>query len=361
MAGHGKGRRATVGDDWSDLVEAPRANMPDPAKVVRKRRWLTALVWAVLGAFLLSTLALLAMVANLNTSQATAATDTFSLAKVAGTKAMQEWLTQTPPPLMNGRILTVDGVEPVKLAAADTKQVKFEVDLVNFTLVDGFNQMFRSSVQVAVDPRGSAEAISTPSLEPIPGTADDSWQAGTTWPGMKTGNVPDPVRKAIAGWAAAYTSGDPDTLRLAVGDPDATHWYEPLVGVQKVTADPAASTPLDDDQTVLAVQVKLQLLWVGQTVESGTQLPPVTMDVLVERADTAAPVVTAWGPSGVGPNLERYGNAVDGTGRSQPSAEPIPTPTVSETPVVPPDSGTPSAPDSSPATEPASPSASETP
>jgi hypothetical protein len=34
------------------------------------------------------------------------------------------------------------------------------------------------------------------------------------------------------------------------------------------------------------------------------------MDVLVERASTAAPVVVAWGPSGSGPMLRPYQNAV---------------------------------------------------
>lgn len=332
MAGRTKSRRVAVDDGWGDLVEVPRANMPDPAKVVRKRRWLTVLVWAIIVAFLLSTLALLAMVANMRTSRDVTNGDTFSLAKVAGTQAMQGWLAGDPAPLVDGRILTVDGVSPVTLDGASSDDVKFSVDVVSFTLVDGFGQLYRSGVQVAVDPRGSATAISTPSLEPLASAASDSWSSGSPWPGLKVVGAPDPVKKAIEGWAAAYTSGDADTLRLAVGDPDAQHWYSPLAGVQQVSAETVTATPLDKDETVLAVQVRLRIRWVGQQVADGTTLPASTFDVLVERADTAAPVVTAWGAAGTGPNLVRYGNAIDGTGRTQPTVTATPEPTVSASP-----------------------------
>ena len=41
-----------------------------------------------------------------------------------------------------------------------------------------------------------------------------------------------------------------------------------------------------------------------------TLRPPVTFDVLVTGADTAAPRVVAWGGPGTGPTLVPYGNAV---------------------------------------------------
>jgi hypothetical protein len=59
--------------------------------------------------------------------------------------------------------------------------------------------------------------------------------------------------------------------------------------------------------------VTVSLLWKGEKAPafgSSTSGPQTTMDLLLERADTAAPVVVAWGPPGSGPGLVPYQNAV---------------------------------------------------
>ena len=155
--------------------------------------------------------------------------------------------------------------------------------------------------------------------------------------------VSDAAKKAVQRWAEVYVGGDPDALRQFVGDDDPNHWFEPIAGVAKVTASVSAATPVDGEQ-VLAVRVELAVLWQGQPEPTTTtQLPVVTMDVRLEKADGAAPVVTAWGAPGVGPALTRFANAVEGAGRRPAPAPPFtPAPSGSQTPAAPPVSSPPS-------------------
>ena len=68
----------------------------------------------------------------------------------------------------------------------------------------------------------------------------------------------------------------------------------------------------------MAVEVNLDITWADQpanrqtgndqSVSANPQGPQTTLDLLVERAHTAAPVVIAWGPPGSGPTLTAHQN-----------------------------------------------------
>src|SRR5699024_6856148 len=143
--------------------------------------------------------------------------------------------------------------------------------------------------------------------------------------------MPQVVPDVVTSWAQAFTSGDPDKLRLATGDPDGSHSYMPLSRVSLVGSDvTAVAVPKDqltdqgkapDNPSSLVVRVSLALQWgsgPAEGQESGQEQVPessrVTYDLLLTGTDTASPRVVAWGGPGSGPGLTPYANAV--TGRS---------------------------------------------
>ncbi|MHB8319949.1 MAG: hypothetical protein ACYDEP_12100 [Acidimicrobiales bacterium] len=100
---------------------------------------------------------------------------------------------------------------------------------------------------------------------------------------------------------------------MSVGDPNTTHAYIPLSGVTSATDTVVAAANRPGGAQI--VQIALTIVWNGEsttttTSPSGTTPPQTTMDLLIERANTAAPVVVAWGPPGSGPTLKPYQNAV---------------------------------------------------
>ena len=152
-----------------------------------------------------------------------------------------------------------------------------------------------------------------------PSAGSGATQSGP-WPGLvATTSVPPAVSQTVQSWADAYSSGNPATLALAVGDPDTADHYTPLSGVAAVSATVVEAAQVKgttgDD---MAVEVALDITWADQpanrqtgneqSVSVNPQGPQTTLDLLVERAHTAAPVVVAWGPPGSGPTLTAYQN-----------------------------------------------------
>jgi hypothetical protein len=131
------------------------------------------------------------------------------------------------------------------------------------------------------------------------------------------------VESAVEAWAKAFTSGDADSLRLAVADKEATHTYVPLfnVAAQKVAityssflpdpgADPAKAVTKGDQ---MIAQVAFTITWNGAPpLKDGESAPAVTYDILVSDAMSASPVVVSWGGPGTGPSLKAHGNALTG-------------------------------------------------
>ncbi len=83
-----------------------------------------------------------------------------------------------------------------------------------------------------------------------------------------------------------------------------------------------------DGPPAMVVRVDARLYWLrsGETQPpSGLpadQTAPVAFDVLVQRADTASPVVVAWGAAGSGERLVAFTNAIVGRNLVASTTEP---------------------------------------
>ena len=318
--------KANVFDDFGGQVEAPRLDLPKNHSF--KQLISKAIMWGVMAGFVACALSLVLVLGQpKEQAQQTSNGPAFSLSRTVATTEMVKWLTATPSPLPGGHVVTIDDVthqpwaEPPSTAA---NPVGYSVDIVHFTLADKAGNLYRSSVEMHVDKRGgSVSMFGSPSLVPITQQAGDQWAGESPWPGYDAATPSDAVAKAVSSWASAYVGGDPDALRQMVGDGSADHWYQPISGVSAVATTVTSSSNKTGDPSTAYVQVQLALTWAGQPAPAAGQqaTTPVTMDLLVLRADTAAPQVVAWGDPGSAPALSAYQNATSAQGR-QASAAP---------------------------------------
>jgi hypothetical protein len=318
-----------------DVLEVSRAGLPDTGRRAPVRTVLyKSYVWVAVILFVPALLAIVVTAGSSAGGTATgssASTATSSPGRTAATLTLQAWLAEIPAPLPGGHMLSWDKAvtqpapsqPPKAQGGGGTVTYKTEVD--SFTVLDSASRLYTASVQVAIDPRGGgAQSLGGPSLTPVIPAASDGWAQGGPWPGLSSSaTVSTSVQAAITGWATAYTSGSADSLRLAVGDTNATDTYFPLTGVSSVTATPLAAATYGSPDTMI-VQVSLDIVWAGQKSDAAgtTGAPQTTMDLLVRRAGTAAPVVTAWGAPGTGPTLADRANAVTAPGVVAPSSVP---------------------------------------
>lgn len=317
-----KGRDDAVGSsilDGGDLYQVeefvPRTDLDLREKNIRKAKVIKWLLVVLLCAVPLSLFAgCQAQISSSDLSkkvtaaQSESASQQVSLTvsdpgKFAAYQSLQAWLASVPNPLPGGQIVSWDG--SVKPADFTTSKVSRMTE--NFTVVDGAGRGYTAAFQVAIDPRGGAQTVAGPSLVPVISAATDGWaQDQTPWPGIQANTqVSDSVSAAVNSWAKAYTSGDPDQLRLAVGDTNAADSYVPMSGVASVETQATASTTTKEG---LVVRAQVVLHWAGRSANTSTQ--PLEFDLLVLRADTAAPQVVAWGAPGSGLTAKPYQNAI---------------------------------------------------
>ncbi len=337
-----------------EVREVARAGLPETRQPKKLRTAIyKCYVWVAVICFPLALMAVIATAAGGSSTEQTgttgdqSATATSSPGRTAATLEIQSWLAGDNSPLPGGQILSWDKAVDLPAAkpqggpsarAQNSAPVTYRTELDFFTLIDGKGRTYTATIQVAIDPRGGgAQALGGPSLTPTTPSAGDGWASGGPWPGLATSSqFSSSVQTAITGWATAYTSGSAESLRLAVGDTTAAHTYLPLTGVQSVTATPVVQALYGGKDSII-VEVTLNIVWTGQKVDpnatSDTNTPVTTMDLLVQRASTAAPVVVAWGPPGSGITLKPYGNAITapavGMPTSNPSFSDSPSPTPS--------------------------------
>lgn len=266
------------------------------------------------------------------------------------------WLNGEYSPLPGGRIVSWDGYTTQNAPAPESKSdepIPYRFETHTFTLAQG-DAAYKASVQVAVSDTVGAVATSTPTFLPIAKTSQLAGGNPVAWFGFPDATAPDSVQPAVEDWARAFTSGDADALRRAVGDPDAHHVYLPLTGIDEVVEvkiskaaylpDPNAAEDADilTHNLGMIARVEVSMWWTNQERpedRSGNGSPaPVTFDVLIEGPETAAPTVKAWGPTGSGPDLVAYQNAVTGVDSSEIAKSDgylAPTPRPSDTPSMP--------------------------
>ncbi|NDL60239.1 hypothetical protein [Phytoactinopolyspora mesophila] len=322
---------------WESADSVPRAGLPDARILRRRQRLFRIVVWTCIFGFPLAALGLMAAASSPSTSDGNeqpGPTHMVSDGVPVATAAVDAWLRSDDTPLPGGRIVAWLGSETVAPPETDEDGESVDVPafavevssfLVTVPLVDAEEMNVVAAVPVAVDPRGGAVAMSLPSIVPDLPPASDGWDSGGPWPGHGIGTIrpSDAMVAAVEGWARAFTSGDPSSLRMAVGDPDPTRVYVPMLGVESVEANVVHGIGLSREDDEVLAQVELIIDWAGMSPpDSHSSRPPTTVvDVLIERASTASPVVVAWGPAGSGPTLTRYGNGADAEVRDIPSGE----------------------------------------
>lgn len=245
-------------------------------------------------------------------------------------QAMVSWLSATPQPVDGGHVLSWDGVQVINPPAPpkDAKEGEsktypnYTVEVHTFTVADSAGYLYEGSIAVEANDLMGTRVASTPSLMPIAPSAPqgEAWGMSTTWFGWQDAQAQDPVAKSVQSWAEALTSGDPVKLRQAVGDTDPSRAYMPLGVADDTKATVTASavkTPeskdQDPDMSVMLIRVEVLATLNGQQVsDKENQRSPITYDLLVEGADTAAPRVVSWGAAGTGATLTPYSVAVTG-------------------------------------------------
>ena len=313
-------------DAWGFDVDA-KPEKPPREPLGFSGRAKRTILWVMLVTTPLSVATTASVLSRSNSPAASASTAnlvTSSPGRLAATRAVQAWLTQPTPPLIGGKIASWDGAvrTPAPLDAQGKPAVGWDSSVESFTVTDSLGNAYTVSVQVAIDARGGgASAISSPSLIPQTPAANDSWDSGSPWPGLMSAGASDAVKQAIQGWVTAFTSGDSATLRIAVGDTDPAHDYIPLTGATATDVQVPQAASFTGDASRLLTRVTMVLSWPNEDTPDSSAIP-VTYDVLLTRADTAAPVVVAWGSPGSGTTLRAYGNAVAAVSRDKPTALP---------------------------------------
>lgn len=326
----GKKNQTTQPDEfWGHLaVESVRADVELNTKIDRRAKLYR--IW-IRGSLVLLPISCLAVISFLPTMLEAPPeipaqiNEINSPTKSAAITAVEAWLAQKPSPLPGGRILSWDGVEvqqnpsvTVDEATGQTVE-KQGLHLHRFTLVSESGSIFTTAVQVAYSEIRGSQVMSVPSL--IPYAPDDSskWPSLVSWPNLAPVSATDPMTQAAEAWAKAFTSGDPDMLRLAVGDEAENHSYIPLVqaSANTVSIQDAAARPLSDGSAPelpeeVVARVSFGVIWPGAVDKESKDKAPARLvyDVLIRKANTASPVIVAWGPAGTGESLTAFGNAL---------------------------------------------------
>ncbi|MGK3708779.1 hypothetical protein [Arthrobacter sp. IK3] len=327
----GRNTRKPVQDEfWMESVEElPRADIEFIDKSSKRMKFNRMFIYTTIGLMPVSLLANIAMLPKVLEEEPpppAVAQTVSSPTKAVAMTAVEKWLNTVPSPLPGGRLLSWDGaevqVEPSIVTNADTGQTD-EVQglqLHTMTLVTGGGVLYTTQVQVAYNEIRGAQVMGKPSLIPRAPDETSAWPNLSAWPGLVTTSNTDEISQAVDAWVEAFTSGDPNVLRLTVGDTGANRSYVPLMNAtaSEVKVNTVASKPLDPNApdterpgTVVA-QVEFKIKWDNQEVSRGQTLSSMTYDVLIENADTAAPKIVAWGGAGTGEELKPYMNAVEG-------------------------------------------------
>lgn len=300
------------GDWWNDAEEAPRAGLPDAAKILKRQKLYRMVVWSCL---LLTPLAMLTVFINLagNARPDTVpapARDTYAQTRPDAIAALNTWLHATPAPVPGGEFLawvdaeTTTSPKPTN-ETAQTEPYRVETHTMTVSSTTGY--LYESTVTLAVSKSGGTTVLAEPSLVPrAPGGDGPDTQL---WPRLEQTSASGDVEAAITSWAAAYSSGDPVALGQSVGDKTLGHTYVPLVGA-KLSDISVSGAAKKGDQLVVAITAALN--WDGAPVEDGTTVARVAYDLLIKDPATAAPVVIAWGGPGTGPTLKAGTNAITG-------------------------------------------------
>lgn len=295
-------------------LEVPRAGVATTETLARRQRAYRWIIRIVVVLFPVVALSLFVTAANLYdlTSEEPVSTAVDEQGRAVAIMAVQDWLDQDPPPLPGGRLVTWNGSYAVPLEEGADGQSTLRYTAHRLT-VRGDPGTFIAQVLVRATASGQRSVVGSPSLEPITlflAAAEDI----TPWPGTAAASTSDAVDAAVQAWLTAFTSGDPDQLRLAVGDPANNHRYLPISGSPRAGHTiRATASPVDaDGEPTSDLLVQIDVEWTWPETDEAAEPALSTYDLLVRGADTGSPQVVAWGGAGSGSYLKPFQNAVVG-------------------------------------------------
>lgn len=313
------GARKIKNVDWWDEPDTLPV-VVDPNRGKARRRVITIYLWvsAILFPFLIFTVIVLGVrTLSPPTSSAGSGNDLTVTREAAQAQVeVEKWLAKVPSPLPGGRVVAYTGSVSKPAEQRDGRDTEQRtLTTYSFVLADPQGKMFDTSIQLVSGASG-AVALAQPALVPIlPPAVDAAGQGEWPWPGVNSMPAAPEYAQAVNAWAKAYTGGDPAALKLAVGDPAANRFYMPLAGVTftEVSVGQVGAVWAEDQDRAqepkprqALLRVTVSAVWTSQP--AATQNPTLTYDLLLDRADTAAPAVVAWGPPGT--ELKPYSNAV---------------------------------------------------
>lgn len=325
---------------WEEeQVSVPNEELVRRSKVKKAGRykWLRRGVWLSIFLTPLLLLALAAWYVDAQNPKPTPEPPTSlqindSIGKDAATTTVRDWLASQPQPIPGAQLLSWNGytTQP-KPSIADAENSKtaagvfvpeWNKETHYFSVRAGNGTLFRVTVEVDADRTLGARVTSLPSLEPLIPEVTSGWKdSPEPWFGYQSTQATENITASVNDWLAAYTGGNPSTLRNIVGDQDSNHFYMPLSGIQKAVAvvervaykpsDAPDAPAVQNPDTVIA-RIKVKLLWNGQVQENLNDFASMSFDLLIQNANTASPRIVAWGGPGSGPSLKPYENAVTG-------------------------------------------------
>lgn len=338
---------------WEEeQVSVPNEELVRRSKVKKAGRykWLRRGIWLSIFLTPLLLLALAAWYVDAQNPEPTPEPPTSlqindSIGKDAATTTVRDWLASQPQPIPGAQLLSWNGytTQPKpKIVDTETDETaagvfvpEWNKETHYFSVRAGNGTLFRVTVEVDADRTLGARVTSLPSLKPLLPEVTSGWKdSPEPWFGYQSTQTTDNITASVNDWLAAYTGGNPATLRNIVGDKDGDHFYMPLSGIQKATAvvervafkpsDEPDAPAVENPDTVIA-RITVKLLWNGQVQENLDDFATMSFDLLIEQANTASPRIVAWGGPGSGPALKPYENAVTGI-----TLDSVPDPTKSD-------------------------------
>lgn len=323
MAPFSKRSRNRANQSWSQPDAVPtRSGLEASSNYKRQKfyRWIARLSIVSYPFVFLLLILTFGNTLNHTTSSSSAADTVPEEVKAAATTEITTWLSDTKANALPGASLhgldrcTV--VPQPALSKNDEKQVKAGNKRVwtiyNCTFMVSTDQVdYSAGVQVNYDKSLGVQVIGDPSLQ-ILSSESGNWSE-ETWPGTEVA-APADYKLAVDAWSQAYTSGDTDALTAAVADPNGKHVYAPLTGIASQSASinraaflPVAKAGDEPDKSVAIANVTITYVRDGSDEQSKATI---SLDVLIANANSGSARVVAWGPTGSGPTLKAYSNAL---------------------------------------------------
>lgn len=309
---------------WNTVAEAPRSGLPDARKLNKRYAAMRRLLKANI---VLTPVMILGSIMTMSTvlvdTPREAPQSEYTPTRAVAVQRVTSWLQSTPAPLPGGQLLAWERVETEQVPAQERgHEFDYDLEVHHITVTAANGALYDTSVTLANAPEIGTVVIGEPTL--IPRAPSASRFNTSPWAGRESdGQAPAPVTTALQTWATAYASGDPESVRLAIQDTDPSRSYVPLVGgaqlgdvsINKVSEVWDEATDEERERSSgaprLVVQASFAITWGSAQAPTGAR---VTYDLVVAKANTAAPHVTAWGAPGTGFDLQDYSNGV--TGRS---------------------------------------------